>query len=94
MTPWHTHTHRLVLPYKGIQGEHKLKHIKRENYEVLPEDKNMQLVYAGNKLETKFNVNNKPKKKHHRNLTNSVKCPMKNCRVNGETGRRQMERVN
>ena len=42
-----THTHLLVLPYKGIQGEHTLEHIKREINKVLPEDKNMQLGIPG-----------------------------------------------
>ena len=32
----------LVLLYKGIQGEHMLKHIKCEINKVLPVDKNMQ----------------------------------------------------
>ena len=86
----------LVLPYKGIQGEHTLKHIKREINKALPEDKKMQLFYTGNKLETKSNVQDKTKKEYHDDLTYSVKCPMKNCleAYNGETGRRLIERVN
>ena len=86
----------LVLPHKGIQGEHTLKHINREINKVLPEDKNMQLVYTGTKLGTKFKVNDKTKKDHHHDFTYSVKCPMKNCldSYNGESGRRLIERVN
>ena len=86
----------LVLPHKGIQGEHTLKHINREINKVLPEDKNMQLVYTGTKLGTKLNVNDKTKKEHHHDFTYSVKCPMKNCldSYNGESGRRLIERVN
>ena len=63
-----------------------LKHIK---------DKNMQLVYTGTKLGTKFNVKDKTKEEHHHDLTYSVKCPMKNCleSYNGETGRRLIEQV-
>ena len=81
----------LDLLYKGIQGEHTLKNIKREISKVLPQDKNMQLFYTGTKLGTKFNVKDKTKKEHHHDLTYSVKCPMKN----GETGRRLiLERVN
>ena len=64
-----THTHILFLPYKEIQGEHTLKHIKRQINKVLPEDTSMQLVYTGAKLGTKFNVKNKTKKEHHRDLT-------------------------
>ena len=45
-THTYTHTHLLVLPYKRTQGEHTLKHIKQEINKVLPEDKNMQLVYT------------------------------------------------
>ena len=58
----------LVLPYKGIKGEYTLKHIKREINKVLPEDKNMQLVYTGTKVGAKFNVKNKTKKEYHHNL--------------------------
>ena len=86
----------LVLPYKEIQGEHTLKHVKREINKVLPEDRNMQLVYTGTKLGTKLNVKDKKKKDHHHDLTYSVKCSIKNCLefYNGETGRRLIERVN
>ena len=89
-------THLLVLQYKGIRGEHPLKHIKREINKVLPEEKNMPLAYTETKLGTKFNVKDKTKKEHHDGLTYSVKCPMKNClqSYNGETGRRLIERVN
>ena len=72
-----THTHLLVLPYKEIQGEHTLKHTKHKINKVLPEDKNMQLVYTGTMLGTKFNVKDKTKKEHHHDLTYSVKYPMK-----------------
>ena len=86
----------LVFPYKGIQGEHTLKNIKREINKVLSEDKNMQLVYKGTKLVTKFIVKDKTKKEHHHDLTYSVKCLMKNCleSYNDETRRRLVERVN
>ena len=85
-----THTDLLVLPYKGVQGEHTLKHIKHEINKVLPEDKNMQLVYTGTKLGTIVNIKDKTKKEHNHDLAYSVKCPMKNCleSYNGETGRR------
>ena len=60
----------LVLPYNEYHtGEHTLRHIKHELNKVLPEDKNMQLVYIGTKLGTKFNVKDKTKKKHHEDLT-------------------------
>ena len=96
LTHTHTHTHLLALPYKGIQGEQMLKHIKREINKVLPEDKNMHLVYTGTKLGTKFIVNGKTKKEHHHDLTYRVQCTMKNCleSYNGETGSRLIERVN
>ena len=45
LTHTHTHTHFLVVPDKGIQSEHTLKHIEPEIKKVLSEDKNMQLVY-------------------------------------------------
>ena len=38
-THTHTHTNFLVLPCKGIQGKHTLKHTKREINKVLPEQK-------------------------------------------------------
>ena len=57
----------LVFPYKGIQGEHMLKHIKRAINKVLPEDKNMQLVYTETKLGTEFYIKYKTKKEYHHN---------------------------
>ena len=62
----------LVLPYKGIQGEHTLKHIKCKTNKDLPGDKNMQLVYTGTKLGIKFNVKDKTKKERHHDLTFGV----------------------
>ena len=50
------------------------KHIKREINKVLPENKNMQLLYTGTRLGTKFNVKDKTMKEHHHDLTYSVKC--------------------
>lgn len=63
---------------------------------VLPDDKNMQLVYTGTRTGTKFNVKDKTKKGHHLNLTFSVKSCMKNRpdSCNSETGRMLIERVN
>ena len=70
-----------------------LKHIKFEINKVLPEDKNMQLVYTETKHGTKFNVKDKTKKEHHHNLTYNVKCPLKNALAsyNSETGTRLTE---
>ena len=48
-TLWHAHM--LVPTHRGIQGEHTLKHIKREINKVLPEDQNMELVFKGLSLE-------------------------------------------
>ena len=74
-TPWHTHAYPPMqrntrwTPFKTYQTWNK----------VLREDKNMQLVYRGTELGTKFNVKDTTKKEHHQDLTYSVKCPMKNC---------------
>ena len=84
-----TPTHMLVLPYKGIQGEHTLKHIKREVNKILPKDKNMQIVNTRTKLGT--NLKEKTKEEHHHDLTYSGECLQS---YNDETGRRLIERVN
>ena len=83
----HTYTHLLVLPYKGIQGERTLEHIKRKINKVLPENKNKQLVYTGTKFETKFNLKGKTKE-HRHDLTYSVVWKI------DETGKRLEELVN
>ena len=49
-----THKDVLVHPYRGIQGEYKLKNIKHVIKKVIPEDKNMQLVYTGTRFRTKL----------------------------------------
>lgn len=58
-----THRDTCFLPHTNVYKVNTLKHIKREINKVLPEDKNMQLVYKGTKLEIKFNINNKLKKR-------------------------------
>ena len=50
------------------------KHIKSEINKVLPENRNMQLLYTGTRLGTKFKVKDKTMKEHHHDLTYSVKC--------------------
>ena len=63
-----------VLPYEGIQREHTLKYIKRATNKVLPENRNMQLVYSRTKLGTKFNVkDNTKKERHHDHSVKSVR---------------------
>ena len=64
-----THRNILALPFKAIQGEHTLKHIKRAINKVFLEDENMQLVSRGTKLGTKFNIKHKTKKEHYHDLT-------------------------
>ena len=49
------------------------KHIKSEINKVLPENRNMQLLYTGTRLGTKFKVKDKTMKEHHHDLTYSVK---------------------
>ena len=58
-------TRMFLLLYVGMQGEHALKHIKREINKFLTEVKNMQLVNTGTKLGTKFSLKDKTKNHHH-----------------------------
>ena len=57
-----THTFACPPTQRNTRWTHTLKHINREINKVLPEDKNMQLVYTGTKLGTKFSVKDKIKK--------------------------------
>ena len=52
----------LVLPYKGTQDEHTLKHIISEINKVLAEDKKHATSLHRDKLGTKFNVRGKTKR--------------------------------
>ena len=56
----------------------------------------MPLVYTVTKLGTEFNVKDKTKKEHHRNLTYNIKFPKKNCleSYSGQTRIRWIDRVN
>ena len=60
------YTHIVVLIYKRTQifytRRRHVKNIKHEINEILPEDKNMQLVYTGTRLATKFNATVKAKR--------------------------------
>ena len=87
--------HKLILPYKGKEGERTLKNVKGHITKLLPEQEGMTLVFTGTKLGTKFNIIDKTSKEHQHDLTCSVVCPDADCnkKYNSETGRRLFERV-
>ena len=74
--------HKLILPYKGKEGERTLKNVKGHITKLLPEQEGMTLVFTGTKLGTKFNIIDKTSKEHQHDLTCSVVCPDADCNKN------------
>ena len=62
--PLNVKQHKLILPYKGKNGEHTLKNLKRLIAKLLPEQEGMALVFTGTKLGSKFNIKDKTSTEH------------------------------
>ena len=69
-------TYMLILPYKGEQGDRPPRNINREINHQLPENKEVQIIYAGTKLGSKTNIKDVIDKEHQHDLIYSVKCPL------------------
>ena len=69
--------------------------MKKTIHKLLPETINTQIAYTGKKLSTCFQIKDKSKFDHQRDLVYHAKCPSELCDENyiGECGRRMAERV-
>ena len=83
-------THRLILPYKGEQGQKIIKSLNNYVTRLLPQSHTAQPVYISRKLGSVFDVKDQTKLEHKHNLTYLVKCPENTCSDTylGETARK------
>ena len=88
-------THRLVLPYKGEQGQKIIKSVNNYVKRLLPQNHTAQNVYKNRKLGSAFDIKDQTKLEHKHDLTYLVKC-LENTYSEtylGKTGRRLKERI-
>ena len=83
----------LVLPYQGAKGETIIKSL-RNSFKRLTNEQQLNVVYTGTKLSTKFQVKDKTKVTHQHNIVYKITCPEIECNATyiGETARRLYER--
>ena len=86
-------THRLILPYKGEQGQKIIKSFSNYIKRLLPQNHTIQHVYISRKLGSAFGIKDQTKLVHKHDLTYLVKCPENTCSETylGKTTRRLNE---
>ena len=81
--------HKLILPYKGEQGQKIIKSLNNYVKRLLSQNHTTQQVHISRKLGSAFNIKEKTKLAHKHDLTYLVKCPENTCSETylGETAR-------
>ena len=87
--------HRLILPYKGTNGQKIIKSLNNYVKRLLPQNHTAQHVYISRKLGSAFDIKDQTKLVHKHDLTYLVKCPENTCSETylGKTARRLNERI-
>ena len=67
--------HRLILPYKGTNGQKIIKLLNNYVKRLLPQNHTAQHVYISRKLGSAFDIKDQTKLVHKHDLTYLVKCP-------------------
>ena len=85
--------HSLLLPFAGSKGTTILKNLNKTLKNVLRSNVKTRITYAGQKLNSRFQVKDKINKKHKHDLIYYTKCPEEFCTEDylGETGLRIIE---
>ena len=88
-------THRLILPYKGEQGQKIIKSLNNYIKRLLPQNHKTQHVYISRKLGSAFDIKDQTKLVHKHDLKYLVKCPENTCSETclGKTARILKERI-
>ena len=83
-------THRLILPYKGEQGQKIIKSVNNYVKKLLPQNHAIQHVYNWS-----LDIKGQTKLEHKHDLTYVIKCLENRCseRYLGEAARRLYERT-
>ena len=87
--------HRLILPYKGTNGQKIIKLLNNYVKRLLPQNHTAQHVYISRKLGSAFDIKDQRKLVHKHDLTSLVKCPENTSSETylGEKARRLNERI-
>ena len=87
--------HRLILPYKGTNGQKIIKLLNNYVKRLLPQNHTAQHVYITRKLGSAFDIKDQRKLVYKHDLTSLVKCPENTSSETylGEKARRLNERI-
>ena len=82
--------HSLILPDAAPKGNTIIKTMNNSLNRFLPDNVKTRVTYTGQKLDTKFQINDKTKDQRKHDLVYYSKCPERTCHEDylGETGRR------
>ena len=72
-------THRLILPYKGEQGQNIIKSLNNYVERLLPQNQTAQHLYISRKLVSTFDIKDQTKLIHKHDLTYLVIFPENTC---------------
>ena len=72
-------THRLILPYKGEQGQNIIKSLNNYVERLLPQNQTAQHLYISRKLVSAFDIKDRTKLIHKHDLTYLVIFPENTC---------------
>ena len=88
-------THRLILLYKGEQGQKFIKSLNNYVKKLLTQNHTTQHVYISRKLVSTFDIKDQAKLVHKHVLTYLAQCPENTFSETclGENGRRLNEKI-
>ena len=72
----------LLVPYQGEKGEQVIKPVTKTVKRLLPSNIKVQVPFAGNKLSSCFNINDKTKFEHRHDVIYLGACPETTCNDN------------
>ena len=91
--PQEQKVHSLLLPFAGSEGTTIVKNLNKTLKNVLPSYVKTNIADTGQKLKSRFQINDKVNEKHKHDLIYYTQCPEAFCKKDylGETGRSIIE---
>ena len=77
--PQEQKVHSLLLPFAGPKGTTIVKNLNKTLKDVLPSNVKTRVTYAGQKLNSRFQIKDKVNEKHKHDLIYYAKCPEASC---------------
>ena len=77
--PQEQKVHSFLLPFAGPKGTTIVKNLNKTLKDVLPSNVKTRVTYAGQKLNSRFQIKDKVNEKHKHDLIYYAKCPEASC---------------